>query len=87
MGNLQHRISKSDIIRIYDLKGSKHRREVLYETEMVEVLSYSTDSERHPEVILTQKTLKDIDFHRIEQHIWLSREDTSRVKSTLKSDS
>lgn len=75
MGNLCQDINKKYIMRIYDCKGSSHKREVIKENQEAQEPDYYS------------KTLKDVDFDRIEHKVWLPKDMSQRVKETLKADS
>lgn len=62
-------------MRIYDCKGSSHHREVFKEGKEQQEPQYS------------KKTMKDVDFDRLENKVWVKKEVSQRIKSTLKSDS
>jgi hypothetical protein len=61
------------VLRSYDLKGSCHNREVLKKNET-------------PDASF-KKTMKDIDFGKLEEKIWVSNEDASRLKRIIREDS
>ncbi len=73
MGNMLNTIPREYIHNIYDLKGSTHNRQVLKDEE----IHQSADS---------GKTLKDLDFDKLEQQIWISVEDRKAVVETIEKD-
>jgi len=64
MGNILGSIDKNYVLRTYDLKGSTHSREVMKGKEVQDQVF---------------KTMKDVDFHRIEQKIWVSKSDSKDI--------
>jgi hypothetical protein len=74
MGNILRSISREHLLRCYDLKGSVHSREVLKGREV-------EAGER------IEKTLKDIDFDRLEGKIWVSEADAEKMKALIRADS
>lgn len=72
MGNILRSIDRHSVIKVYDLKGSSHHREVL------------SNSSCKDEIVAS--TLKDLDFIKIEQKIWISESDSEEVKTMLIKD-
>jgi hypothetical protein len=62
MGNILKSIDRSYVLKVYDLKGSSHHREVLSKTKC------------HDEMVVG--TLKDLDFIKIEEKIWITLSDS-----------
>ena len=58
MGNILRSIDRHSVIKVYDLKGSSHHREVL------------SNANCKDEIVAS--TLKDLDFIKIEQKVWIS---------------
>lgn len=76
MANLLGTIDKKYVIRVYDLKGSSHQREVFKKEEINE----------ENEVQFAKKTMKDIDFERLEEKVWISADSSTEIKKQLKKD-
>ncbi|CAD8176597.1 unnamed protein product [Paramecium octaurelia] len=72
MKNLSLGIPKNYILRIYDLKGSEYDREVLA---------------KRSETDLSKLTLKDLDFFKIEQQIWVEQSIMQKLNQNLIKDS
>ncbi|CAD8075462.1 unnamed protein product [Paramecium sonneborni] len=72
MKNLSLGIPRNQILRTYDLKGSQYDREVL---------AKKTESD------LSKLTLKDLDFFKIEQQIWVDQSITLKLNQNLSKDS
>jgi hypothetical protein len=75
MGNILRRIDRKYVMRSFDLKGSTHQREVLKGEEARE------EGER------IGRTLKDVDFERLEGKIWVSKEDAGCLRRVIEADS
>ncbi|CAK79462.1 unnamed protein product (macronuclear) [Paramecium tetraurelia] len=72
MKNLSLGIPRNYILRIYDLKGSEYDREVLA---------------KRSETDLSKLTLKDLDFFKIEQQIWVEQSIMQKLNQNLIKDS
>ncbi|CAK64178.1 unnamed protein product (macronuclear) [Paramecium tetraurelia] len=72
MKNISLGIPRSQILRTYDMKGSEYDREVLI---------------KKPSSDLSQMTLKDIDFFKIEQQLWIDESIYKKLNQYLISDS
>ncbi|CAK74756.1 unnamed protein product (macronuclear) [Paramecium tetraurelia] len=72
MKNLSLGIPRNQILRTYDLKGSEYDREVLA---------------KKPESDLSKLTLKDLDFFKIEQQIWVEKTMIEKLNQNLIKDS
>ncbi|CAD8065191.1 unnamed protein product [Paramecium primaurelia] len=72
MKNLSLGIPRNQILRTYDLKGSEYDREVL---------SKKIESD------LSKLTLKDLDFFKIEQQIWVEKDNIQKLNQNLIKDS
>ncbi|CAD8161005.1 unnamed protein product [Paramecium octaurelia] len=72
MKNLSLGIPRNQILRTYDLKGSEYDREVLA---------------KKSESDLSKLTLKDLDFFKIEQQIWVEKTIIEKLNQNLIKDS
>ena len=59
-----------NIIRRYDLKGSSHNRKVIVITEAEKTLK-QVESNSSVFSLHFDKTLKDVDFKRFEEKLWI----------------
>lgn len=67
------KIPRKYVLRMYDLKGSTHSRQVLKNMENVERQ--------------VNQTMKDVDFARLETKLWLNTHERLRVWETIQADS
>ncbi|CAD8174199.1 unnamed protein product [Paramecium octaurelia] len=72
MKNISLGIPRTSILRTYDMKGSEYDREVLA---------------KKPSSDLSKITLKDLDFFKIEQEIWVEDSISKKLNQSLKTDS
>ncbi|CAD8154098.1 unnamed protein product [Paramecium pentaurelia] len=71
MKNISLGIPRSQILRTYDIKGSEYDREVL---------------SKKPSSNLSQMTLKDLDFFKIEQQLWIDESINKKLNQSLSND-
>jgi ribosomal protein S19 len=76
------KINSKCIRRKYDLKGSTYKRKILRSTDLKK-LKYKLDVKKN---WMCPKTLKDIDFNRIEHKISLTRERRDELLATIEKD-
>ncbi|CAK79748.1 unnamed protein product (macronuclear) [Paramecium tetraurelia] len=72
MKNISLGIPRNSILRTYDMKGSEYDREVLA---------------KKPSSDLSKITLKDLDFFKIEQEIWVEDSISKKLNQSLQADS
>ena len=72
MGNILGKVDRKYVLRTYDLKGSTHSRDVLKGQAATDQID---------------KTMKDVDFERLEERVWLGPEDRQHLMDAVREDS